>query len=262
MTASPEAPSSVEVEVTGRVLHIWLNRPEAHNSIDRTIASGLEAAIDRLEGDDGLWVGLLSGRGPSFCAGADLKAVARGEWPALFTERGGFAGIARRQRKKPIVAGINGPAVGGGFELALACDLIVASTAATFGFPEVRRSTLPVGGGLVRLAREVGELRALRLMLTGDLLPARELAQWGLVTEVAEPAEAFARAHSLAHRVAENAPLAVRACLHAVRAGRDQSEAERWTTCDDLALRVMTSQDALEGLAAFMGRRPAVWQGR
>lgn len=205
---------------------------------------------------------MIAARGSSFSAGADIRAVARGEGAALFTARGGFAGIVERERTKPLVACVQGPAVGGGFEIALACDLIVASSTAVLGFPEVSRSMLPLGGGLVRLARELGEHRAMRLLLTGELLPAARLAEWGLGADVTGPGEALAGALALARKIAGNAPLAVRACIEAIHCGRDQSETERWSTSKALAMRVLGSADAREGLAAFVERRDPVWHGR
>ena len=156
--ASPEAARSsgaaddlVRYEVRGQIAVITLNRPSSRNAINGAVAAGIEAAIDRLEDDDAVVVGVLAGVGPAFCAGADLKAIQRGEGHSFTTERGGFAGFVKRERTKPIVAAVDGPALAGGAEIVLACDLVVASTAASFGLPEVKRSLIASAGGLFRL---------------------------------------------------------------------------------------------------------------
>ena len=145
----------VEYEIRGRCALVTINRPEARNAVNANVAEGLEAAIDRIEADDDVWVGILAGAPPVFCAGADLKAIDAGESDRLVTARGGFAGFVQRERTKPIIAAVDGPALAGGAEIVLACDLVVASTAASFGIPEVKRALLAAAGGLLRLGRKL-----------------------------------------------------------------------------------------------------------
>ena len=158
---------TVDFEVRDRIAIITLNRPEARNAVSQQLAEDLEAAIDRLEADEDLWIGILCGNGPAFCAGADLKAIASGE-ARLTTRRGGFAGLVRRTRTKPLIAAVEGPAVAGGTEIVLSCDLVVASTTARFGLPEVKRSLVANAGGLFRLPRALPRNVAMELALTGD----------------------------------------------------------------------------------------------
>src|SRR5687768_9908765 len=171
----------VDYEVRGRVALLTINRPEARNAVNGAVASGMEEAIDRLEADDEVWVGVVTGTGPVFSAGADLKAIATGEAAALQTKRGGFAAIARRERTKPIIAAVNGPALAGGCEIVLSCDLVVASNEARFGIPEVKRSLVAGAGGLFRLPRALPKNVAMELALTGDPIDAQRAYELGLV---------------------------------------------------------------------------------
>src|SRR5438067_7641364 len=200
----------VEYEQQGRVGLIRINRPDARNAVNADVANGMEAAIDRLEDDPETWVGVLTGEGPVFSAGADLKAIAAGQGNQLGTKRGGFGGITRRARTKPIIAAVDGPALAGGCEIALACDLIVASRAASFGLPEVKRSLAAAAGGLFRLPRILPPAVAMELILTGDPLPAERAHALGLVNELVAPGEVLRAALALAERVSANAPVAVR----------------------------------------------------
>src|SRR4051794_8439746 len=174
----------VEYEVQGRVGVMRINRPEARNAINPEVAAGIEAGIDQIENDPETWVGVLTGEGSVFCAGADLKAIAAGQGASLETERGGFGGITRRERPKPLIAAVDGPALAGGCELALACDLIVASRAAAFGLPEVKRSLVAAAGGMFRLPRNLPPNIAMEVVLTGDPIPAERAHQHGLVNEL------------------------------------------------------------------------------
>src|SRR5437763_1430649 len=162
----------VEFETRGRVAVLTINRPEARNAVNGEVAQAMEAGIDRLEADPALWAGVVAGTGPVFSAGADLKVIAAGRPQDLLTERGGFAGIARRERRKPLVAAVDGPALAGGCEIALACDMIVASRQAAFGLPEVKRSLVAAAGGLFRLPRALPRNVALEIALTGDPIDA------------------------------------------------------------------------------------------
>src|SRR5205814_7952141 len=200
----------VEFETRGRVAVLTINRPEARNAVNGDVAQSMEAGIDRLEDDPELWAGVVAGVGPVFSAGADLKVIASGRPQDLLTDRGGFAGIARRERRKPIVAAVDGPALAGGCEIALACDLIVASKQARFGVPEVKRSLVAAAGALFRLPRALPRNIALEMIMTGDPISAERAYEFGLVNDLCEPGDAFDRALALAERITVNAPLAVR----------------------------------------------------
>ena len=182
----------------------------ARNAINPAMAAAIESAIDRLEEDDDLLIGILAHNGPVFCAGADLKEIAAGNGAFLGTERGGFAGIVLRERTKPLIAAVDGHAVAGGAEVVLSCDLVVASTIAKFGIPEVKRSLVAAAGGLVRLPRVLPPNIAMELALTGDTLSAERAHHFGLVNELCGPGEVVAAAQALAEGIAANAPLAVR----------------------------------------------------
>jgi enoyl-CoA hydratase len=257
----------VHVEVhdtggTGRVLVITLDRPEARNAVDGDTARAVEAAIDRLEDDPELRVGVLAHTGPVLSAGADLKVVAAGRVDEMLTERGGFAGICERTRTKPIVIAVDGAAVGGGLEIVLACDVVVASSAARFGVPEVRRGLVAASGGTHRLARAVGRHAALDLALTGDEIDAARAYALGLVTRLTEPGQARAAAIAVAERIAGNAPLAVQESRRLVDAALDHDEPTLRTMAGEVARRVATSEDAREGPRAFAEKRAPRWLGR
>src|SRR5438552_10099631 len=201
----------VEYEQRGRIAVLTINRPEARNAVNGEVAQGMEAGIDRLEEDPDVWAGVVAGEGPVFSAGADLKVIASGRPQDLLTDRGGFGGIARRQRNKPLVAAVDGPALAGGCEIALACDLIVASSRAAFGLPEVKRSLVAAAGGLFRLPRALPRNVALEIVLTGDPIDAERAYALGLANQLVEPGEALDAALALAERIRGNAPLAARA---------------------------------------------------
>jgi enoyl-CoA hydratase len=246
----------------GRVAVLTIRRPEARNAVNGAVATGMEAAIDRLEQDDGVWVGILTGEGPVFSAGADLKAIAEGRINELQTDRGGFAGIARRSRTKPLIAAVDGPALAGGFEIVLSCDLVVASTQARFGLPEVKRSLVAAAGGLFRLPRALPRNLALEIVLTGDPVDAERAHQLGLVNVLTEPGQALAAAHQLAGRIVANAPLAVQASRRVVLDTLAATEDEGWAITAKAMSSVVRSEDFAEGPRAFIEKRPPQWKGR
>jgi enoyl-CoA hydratase len=247
---------------------ITLNRPEARNAVNPEMAAAIEAAVDRIEDDPEVWVGVLCANTdgqerPVFCAGADLKVVREtGGAHDLDTERGGFGGFAYRERTKPIVVAVDGLATAGGCEIVLAADVVVASTRASFGLAEVTRNLIAAAGGLFRLPRAIGRSAAMDVILTGDPLPARRAYELGLVSRLVEPGAADGEAMRVARRIAAAAPLAVRASRHIVlRADTDDDEtlrADSRALLDDL----LTTADAEEGLAAFAEKRPPVWGAR
>ncbi len=251
----------IDVTVDGHVAVITINRPEAKNAVNGAVATGIEAAVDRLEQDDDLWVGILTHTGNVFCAGADLKVIGAGRAAELATERGGFGGFVQRQRTKPVIVAADGPALAGGCELALAADLIVASTAARFGLPEVKRCLVAAGGGLFRLPRAIPEKLAMELALTGEPIDAERAHHFGLVNRLAEPGAALDAALALAAQITANAPVAVRESRKVVLAAATASDEELWQMSLAGIAAAMSSSDISEGLLAFLEKRPPVWTG-
>jgi enoyl-CoA hydratase len=253
---------TVDYEPDGRVALITIRRPEARNAVNGDVAKGMEAAIDNLEADDDVWLGIVTGDGPVFSAGADLKAIASGQAADLQTERGGFGGITRRERTKPLIAAVDGPALAGGCEIALACDLIVASTNAAFGLPEVKRSLAAVAGGLFRLPRALPPKVAMEIVLTGDPITAERAHQLGMVNELVGPGEAVAAARALAERIAVNAPLAVRESRKVVLAAATNDDDTLWKMSAHAMAALAGTEDFAEGPRAFIEKRAPQWKGK
>jgi enoyl-CoA hydratase len=252
----------VELDRRGPFAVVTINRPEARNAVNGEVAQGIEHAIDEIEGDDGLWVGILTGTPPVFSAGADLKEINAGNAANLQTERGGFAGIVQRERTKPIIAAVDGPALAGGTEIVLACDLVVASTTATFGIPEVKRSLVAGAGGLFRLGRKLPFNVAMELALTGDPITAEVAHHHGLVNRLVEPGEALDTAIALAEQVCANAPVAVRASRRVVLEATHAPDEVGWKMSAEGMAEAVRSEDFREGLTAFIEKRPPQWTGR
>src|ERR687898_957788 len=252
----------VELEQRGPYAVININRPEACNAINGEVAQGIEDAIDKVEADDAVWVGILTGEPPVFSAGADLKAINAGNAADLQTKRGGFAGIVQRERTKPIIAAVDGPALAGGTEIVLACDLVVASTSATFGIPEVKRSLVAGAGGLFRLGRKLPLNIAMELAVTGDPITAEVAHHHGLVNRLVEPGEALGAAIALAERICANAPVAVRESRRVVIGATNAPDDVGWQMSLEGMAAAMSSEDFGEGLTAFIEKRPPVWKGR
>jgi enoyl-CoA hydratase len=251
-----------EVRADAHVAVVTIDRPGARNAISPEVARGLEDAVDRSEQDDDVRVVILTGTPPVFCAGADLKAVGEGRGAELSTERGGFGGLTRRERTIPWVAAVDGPALAGGTELVLACDLVVASTSARFGVPEVKRGLVAAAGGLFRLGRRVPQNIALEAILTGDPFSAEDAHRHGLVNVLCAPGEALDRALELAARITVNAPLAVRESRAVALAATPAEDDEAWALSDRAATIVEASDDLQEGVRAFVEKRAPVWTGR
>ena len=242
------------------VLLITLNRPDARNAVNAALAEGVAAALDELDADDDLSVGVLTGAGKGFSSGMDLKAFVAGESP--YAADRGFAGITQRAAEKPLIAAIEGFAVAGGFEVALSCDLIVAARGARLGIPEAKRSLVAAGGALLRLPRRIPYHLAMELALTGDPIDAERGYELGIVNRLADPGGAVDAALELAGEVARNGPLALRASKEIVQSSGDWTEAEAWEKQGEIAGPVMTSEDAREGAIAFAEKRDPQWRGR
>lgn len=252
----------IDYEVSGRTAVITINRPEARNAIDGEAAVGLEAAVDRFEADDGVWTAILTGAGGMFSAGADLKLLSQGRDAEMFTKRGNFGGFVRLPRTKPVIAAVEGSALAGGCELALACDLIVASTSARFGQPEVKRSLVAAAGGLGRLPRFLPQQVAAHMLLTGEPIGAQRAYDLGMVCELAEPGHALEAALALAERINANAPLAVRRTLQILHDQPDQTFDETWKQGRAAIRELLGTEDYREGPRAFVEKRDPIWQGR
>jgi enoyl-CoA hydratase/carnithine racemase len=249
----------LERERRGRVEILRLNRPEARNAMSPELSQAIEDALDDTEADRSVRAVVLTGTGPVFCAGADLKVVASGGGAGIETQRGGFGGIVKRELAKPVIAAVNGHALAGGFELVLACDLVVAAEGADFGLPEAKRGLLAAAGGPFRLARRVPLATALEIVMTGDPIPAARAHQLGLVNRVV-PAEAVVdEAVALAERILENSPTAVRVVRRLVKESLETDEEAAWALTRRLAGDVLASGDAIEGATAFAEKRTPTW---
>jgi enoyl-CoA hydratase len=260
MTTNTDQATPVLVDRDGRIQIITLNRPDARNAVNRALAEGVAAALDLLDAEDELSVGVLTGAGGGFCAGMDLKAFVKGETPYVGDR--GFAGIAQRSSRKPLIAAIEGFAVAGGLEVALACDLIVAGRSAKLGIPEVKRSLVAAGGALLRLPRRIPEGAAMELALTGDPITAERGYELGLVNRLAEDGGALEAALDLAHTIAANGPLALAATKRVMVERRGWAEEEFWQRQGEITGPVFTSEDAREGATAFAEKRAPEWKGR
>jgi len=251
---------SVLTEQVDGVQVVTIDRPEAKNAINTATAEAIAAAMDELDNRDDLVAGVITGGGGTFCAGMDLKAFLQGEKPIVPGR--GFAGIVQQPPAKPLVAAVEGYAIAGGFEIVLACDLIVAANNAKFGLPEVKRGLVAAGGGLLRLPERVPYHLAVEWSLTGDLVDASLAAEVHLVNRLTEPGKALETALELARSIARNGPLAVRATKEILGAARDWPSDEAFQRQQKLVDPVRSSEDAREGALAFKEKRAPVWKGR
>ncbi|GGP36712.1 crotonase/enoyl-CoA hydratase family protein [Streptomyces abikoensis] len=251
---------SVRAETVGSALVVTIDRPRARNAVDAEVARGIADAIDRLEADPGLRVGVLTGADGTFCAGMDLKAAARGEQVTVPGK--GFAGLAEARTAKPLIAAVEGHALGGGFELALACDLVVAAEGARFALPEVKRGLIAGGGGVVRLPRRVPHHLAMELLLTGRAVTAERARELGLVNRLTPDGRALPAALELAEEIAANAPLALAAVKRTVRRADGASETEAFAAQTAEIGTLLRSADFAEGVRAFTEKREPRWSGR
>jgi len=252
--------TSEVIDSNDGILTITINRPDARNAMTLAAAKAIAAALDDLDNRDDLHIGILTGAGGNFCAGMDLKGFLRGERPSL-PDRG-FGGLTRKPPRKPLIAAVEGYALAGGFELVLACDLVVASESAQFGIPEVKRGLAATAGGLVRLPRQLPYRIALELALTGDLFPAKRAFEYGLINRLVAAGQAVTEARRLAQTIAGNGPLSVAASKRVMVESQDWSAEQMWEKQAALTEHIFTSADAREGSAAFAEKRKPVWQGK
>ena len=241
------------------ILVVTINRPEAKNAMTKAAAEGIAAAMDRLDSDDNLRVGILTGAGGTFCSGMDLKGFLRGESPSI--EGRGFGGIVQKPPEKPLIAAVEGYALAGGLELMIACDLVVASTGAKFGIPEVKRGLVAAAGGVMMLPDQIPERIAMELALTGDFIDAARAYELGLINRITD-GEALAAAKELATSIVANGPLAVRVSKQVIKQSRGWPMDERYTRQTQLIAPVFVSEDAREGAAAFAEKRAPNWKGK
>jgi enoyl-CoA hydratase len=256
MSEDHDSAQSVLVEKRGRILIVTINRPRAKNAIDAAVSQALADSMDQLDDDPGLSVGIVTGAGGSFCAGMDLKAFARGENVAV---EGRGLGFTERPPVKPLIAAVEGYALAGGTEVALATDLIVAAENAAFGIPEVKRGLVAGGGGLFRLPLRIPSAIAMELALTGDNLPAPRAHELGMVNVLAAPGTALEAAIVLAEKITANGPLAVAATKRVMIECREWSESDRWSRQFEIIGPVFASNDAKEGAVAFAEKRSPEW---
>jgi enoyl-CoA hydratase len=249
----------VLTEVDDGVAVVTINRPEARNAVNGAVARGIAAAIDDLDGRADVAVLVLTGAGGTFSAGMDLKGFLAGDAPTAADR--GFGGIVERPPVKPVIAAVEGYALAGGFELALACDLVVAAETARFGLPEVRRGLVAGAGGLLRLPRRIPYHLAMEIALTGEHFPAQRLQAAGLVNVLVAEGEALAAARELAARVALGAPLALAATKRVIAEAGDWASGEAFARQGEIINPVFTSADAMEGAMAFAQKRPPAWRG-
>ena len=257
-----EAPATTDlmVEERGRVLVLTMNRPEAKNAMSMAMAHQIAEALEVFDSRADLSVAVITGAGGTFCAGMDLKGFARGERPVV--EGRGFAGLVQQPPRKPLVAAVEGYALAGGFEIVLSCDLVVASNAAKFGLPEVKRGLTAAAGGLLRLQHRIPYHLAMELVLTGRMWPAAEAADVHLVNRLAEPGGALNAAMGLADEVASNAPLALAAAKQVLVRSVDWPLEEKFARQHEFVDPIRQSADAKEGALAFVEKRTPQWTGR
>jgi enoyl-CoA hydratase len=250
----------VEQERRGNVALLTLNRPEARNAISPEVSETMVGLLDDIEADSAVRAVVLTGAGEVFSAGADLKVVASGRANDIARFKGGFAGIVTRDFPKPIIAAVNGPALAGGCEIVLSCDLVVAADSSRFGIPEVKRGLMAAAGGLIRLPKRLPLAIALELAMTGDPIDADRALALGLVNRVVPRDQVVAEAIALAERIGENSPIAVRLSRQLVREAGELTEEQGWQRTGELALEVFGSGDAIEGATAFAEKRAPVWK--
>jgi enoyl-CoA hydratase len=252
--------NEVLVDVTDGVMTITINRPEAKNAINKAVAQGIADAMDKLDSDNSIRVAIITGAGGTFCAGMDLKAFVTGEMP--FIPGRGFAGFVEKLPRKPLIAAIEGYALAGGLEVAIACDMIVAADNSKFGIPETKRGLAAGAGGLMRLPKQISPRIAMELALTGDFIDSARAAQLGLINQVVPAGTALEGAKALAARIAANGPLAVAVSKQVIIESSDWTAENMWKKQGEIVSPVFSSEDAMEGSIAFAEKRAPNWKGK
>lgn len=250
----------VLVDVADGIMTVTINRPKAKNAVNKQVAEGVAAAMDQLDSSDDIHVAILTGADNTFCAGMDLKAFVTGEMP--FVEGRGFAGLVEKLPRKPLIGAVEGHALAGGLELALACDLIVTADNAKFGIPETKRGLAAAAGGLIRLPRQIPPRIAMELAMTGDFIDAQRAADLGLVNKVVPAGTALEGAKELAAKIVANGPLAVAVSKQVILESADWTAENMWENQGKIVQPVFSSEDAIEGATAFAEKRAPVWKGK
>ena len=248
---------TVHQELDGRVLVVRIDRPAKRNAIDTETARGIDAALNRLDDDPEVWVGVLTGTADLFSAGTDLV-----DGHEAKTERGGEYGVIRRRRHKPLIAAVEGVAFGGGFEIALACDIVVAARNARFALPETRRGLVATSGALFRACRALPRHVATDLLISGTELSGERAYSFGLASRLAEPGESLEVALEVAQQICLSSPYAVQTTLAALAEQRESDDEQGWSATARALERTVASADMSEGISAFLEKRPPVWLGR
>ncbi|MER8868143.1 enoyl-CoA hydratase-related protein [Mesorhizobium sp. M0751] len=257
-----DMPSSEPVlfEARGNVAVISLNRPDRRNAVDANTCQLLRGAVNQLESDAGLAVGVLRGNGPVFCSGMDLRAFVNGQAEQILFGEGRFGGFVSRQRTKPLIAAVHGAAVAGGFELMLACDLVVSAEGCLFGLPEAKRGLVAGGGGAIRLGEILPPAIANEILLTGEIFDAKRALGLGLVNRMTTESNLIEAAMILAQAIGRNAPLSIQNGLTLAKAAR-RNQQDLWALNDKVLRDMIASRDAAEGAIAFSEKRSPIWRG-
>jgi len=241
---------------------VTLDRPDQRNAFDAAMCDQLRDTFDQIEADNSILCSVITGNGPSFCAGMDLKAFVAGDADEMLFGEHGFAGFVKRKRKKPVIAAVEGAALAGGFELMLACDMVVASESAKFGLPESKLGLVAAGGGAIRLGQRMPRVIANQILLTGRVFGAQDALKWGLLNNVVPDGEALESATQLAQEIAQNAPLSIQASLALSGLAASQVEQHLWEANDQQMQEIGKTNDAKEGPTAFIEKRKPVWHGK
>jgi crotonobetainyl-CoA hydratase len=256
---------TIKTEIMGRTLIITLNRPNSLNAVNKQLTYEVDQCLTAAEENEDVWAIIITGSGRAFCAGADLKELSQANGKAYPKPTSGFAGIVEAKLSKPIIAAVNGLAFGGGAEIALASDVVIASETAKFGFPEVKRGIIAAAGGVLRLPRQIPQKVAMKMVLTGEEVSAAEMERWGMVNEIVPSDELLSTALELANKITSNAPLAVQASKRLLLEGMDlplHHSNEAWELNRQVISQVLQTEDAKEGPKAFSEKRAPIWKGR